>query len=165
MPTSKTPLRVVLAGDHAGFPLKSFIAEWLSDSSSDRPVELTLKDCGAYDETPSDYPTFAIAVAAEIVAGRADKGILVCGSGVGVSVAANKVAGIRAAVCHDSYTAHQGVEHDDMNVLCVGGRVIGPELAKEVIKAFLKAEYTPKERHARRLEAVLKLEREGLPKS
>lgn len=159
------PLRVALGGDHAGFPLKQLVAKLLSESASGGMPVVQLHDCGAFDDTRSDYPDFAVAVAAELVHGRADRGILVCGSGVGVSVAANKIDGIRAAVCHDTYTAHQGVEHDDMNVLCIGGRVIGPELAIEIVRSFLNARYEPQDRHARRLEKVLKIEREGLPQS
>ena len=100
--------------------------------------------------------------AKEIIEGRADRGIVVCGSGVGVSVAANKIPGIRAAVCHDTYSAHQGVEHDDMNVLCIGGRIIGSELAFEIIDSFLQARYVPQDRHARRLAKVLQIEQHGL---
>jgi ribose 5-phosphate isomerase B len=97
-----------------------------------------------------------------VLAGKVDRGIVVCGSGVGVSVAANKIPGIRAAICHDTYSAHQGVEHDDMNVLCIGGRIIGSELALEIVDAFLKASYHPQPRHARRLHKVLEIERRGL---
>lgn len=142
-----------IAGDHAGYPLKKVVAELLEADN------VRLIDCGAHDETSSDYPDFAEAVAEEIRSGRAHRAILVCGSGVGVSVAANKIPGIRAALCHDSYSARQGVQHDDMNVLCIGGRVIGPELAMECIRAFMDAEYTPAERHARRLDKVLDIER------
>jgi len=155
--TSFPSLRIAVGGDHAGFPLKKVVVELLGNK-----VE-KLIDCGTHDETSSDYPDFAIAVGREIVSGRADKGILVCGSGVGVSVAANKIKGIRASICHDTYSAHQGVEHDDMNVLCIGARIIGPELAFEIIRAFLGAKYEPGERHARRLEKVLRLEADGLP--
>jgi ribose 5-phosphate isomerase B len=158
MMTSYSSLRVAVGGDHAGFPLKKVVVELLGNQ-----VE-KLIDCGTHDETSSDYPDFAIAVGREIVNGRADRGILVCGSGVGVSVAANKIKGIRASICHDTYSAHQGVEHDDMNVLCIGARIIGPELAFEIIRAFLGARYEPGERHARRLEKVLRLESDGLPK-
>ncbi len=147
---------VAVGGDHAGFPLKKVVCELLQKE------QYTLFDCGAHDETSSDYPDFAVAVAKEILSGKAQKGILVCGSGVGVSVAANKIPGIRAALCHDTYSAHQGVEHDDMNVLCVGARVIGPELAIEIIRSFLGARYTPLERHARRLDKVLKIESDGI---
>jgi ribose 5-phosphate isomerase B len=119
-------------------------------------------DCGTDSSVACDFPDFAEAVAIEILSGRADRGILVCGSGVGVSVAANKFPGIRASLCHDSYSARQGVEHDDMNVLCIGARVIGPELAFECIRAFLTARYTPQERHARRLAKILEIERRVL---
>src|SRR6056297_1920151 len=149
-------LRIALGGDHAGFPLKGAIATRLASCLTH------VSDCGTGGAESCDYPDFAIAVAREIIQGRADRGILVCGSGVGVSVAANKIPGIRAAVCHDTYSAHQGVEHDDMNVLCIGGQIIGSELALEIVTAFLAARYTPGERHARRLEKVLRLEREGL---
>ncbi len=154
--TNFPSLRVAVGGDHAGFPLKKVVVEILGQQ-----VE-KLIDCGTHDESSSDYPDFAIAVGREIISGKADRGILVCGSGVGVSVAANKIKGIRASICHDTYSAHQGVEHDDMNVLCIGARIIGPELAFEIIRAFLGAKYEPAERHARRLDKVLKLESEGL---
>ena len=121
-----------------------------------------LLDCGTHSEESCDYPDFAVAVARQLIEGNADRGIVVCGSGVGVSVAANKIPGIRAAICHDTYSAHQGVEHDDMNVLCIGGRIIGSELAFEIIDAFLKAQYVPEQRHARRLAKVLDIEQRGL---
>ena len=149
-------LRVALGGDHAGFPLKQAVAERFS------PLVTSLTDCGTNPDASCDYPDFAISVAKEMVEGRADRGIMVCGSGVGVSVAANKIPGIRAAICHDTYSARQGVEHDDMNVLCIGGRIIGSELAFEIINAFLKARYVPQDRHARRLAKVLDIERLGL---
>ncbi len=149
-------LRVALGGDHAGFRLKQAVAARLAGQVAE------LLDCGTHSEESCDYPDFAVAVARELVDGRADRGIVVCGSGVGVSVAANKIPGIRAAICHDTYSAHQGVEHDDMNILCIGGRIIGSELAFEVIDAFLNAAYTGGERHARRLAKVLEIERLGL---
>lgn len=149
-------LRVAVGGDHAGFPLKKWVVEKLGHE-----LDVVI-DCGTHDESSSDYPDFAAAVAKQIILGNADRGILVCGSGVGVSVAANKIKGIRASICHDTYSAHQGVEHDDMNVLCIGARIIGSELAYEIIRSFLGARYEPGERHARRLEKVLKLERDGL---
>jgi len=149
-------LRIALGGDHAGFPLKGAIADRY------RPLLTSLIDCGTHSEASCDYPDFAIAVCKELIGGNADRGIVVCGSGVGVSVAANKIPGIRAAICHDTYSAHQGVEHDDMNVLCIGGRIIGSELAFEIIDAFLSAKYEPQERHARRLDKVLEIERQGL---
>lgn len=154
--TGSTSLRIALGGDHAGFSLKQVVAERL------RATGASLADCGTNSTESCDYPDFAVAVAKEIVEGRADRGIVVCGSGVGVSVAANKIPGIRAAVCHDTYSAHQGVEHDDMNVLCIGGRIIGPELAFEIIESFLRARYVPQDRHARRLEKVLQIEQHGL---
>lgn len=152
--TSPLQLRVAIGGDHAGFDLKQTVTKKLNGTVS------CVIDCGAHNTEPSDYPDFAVAVANELKQGNADRGILVCGSGVGVSVAANKIPGIRAAICHDVYSAHQGVEHDDMNVLCIGGRIIGSALAQEIVSAFLAATYSPQERHARRLEQVLKLERD-----
>jgi ribose 5-phosphate isomerase B len=154
--SGSTPLRIALGGDHAGFPLKQVVSERLNTAA------VLLTDCGTNSKESCDYPDFAIAVAREIIQGRADRGIVVCGSGVGVSVAANKIPGIRAAVCHDTYSAHQGVEHDDMNVLCIGGRIIGSELAFEIIDSFLRARYVPQDRHARRLEKVLQIEQHGL---
>ncbi|MCH1441867.1 MAG: ribose 5-phosphate isomerase B [Rubripirellula sp.] len=154
--SGSTSLRIALGGDHAGFPLKQVVVERLNG------ISVSLIDCGTNSSESCDYPDFAVAVAREIIEGRADRGIVVCGSGVGVSVAANKIPGIRAAVCHDTYSAHQGVEHDDMNVLCIGGRIIGSELAFEIIDSFLRARYVPQERHTRRLEKVLKIEQGGL---
>ena len=154
--TDSYPLRIALGGDHAGFALKQEVAKRFS------PQVTELIDCGTDNDESCDYPDFAVAVSKQLVEGKVDRGIIVCGSGVGVSVAANKIAGIRAAICHDSYSAHQGVEHDDMNVLCIGGRIIGPELAYEIIRSFLSARYQPQERHARRLEKVLKIEQNGL---
>ena len=149
-------VRLALGGDHAGFPLKTAVAQRFGSLVTE------LIDCGTDSEESCDYPDFAVTVARQIVRGNADRGILVCGSGVGVSVAASKIPGIRAAICHDTYSAHQGVEHDDMNVLCIGGRIIGSELAFEIIEAFLRATYTPADRHARRLDKVLEIERRGL---
>ena len=149
-------LRVALGGDHAGFSLKQVVAARLVGRVTD------VLDCGTNSEQSCDYPDFAVAVARQLIQGKADRGIVICGSGVGVSVAANKIPGIRAAICHDTYSAHQGVEHDDMNVLCIGGRIIGSELAFEIIDAFLNAKYVPQDRHARRLAKVLDIERRGL---
>lgn len=148
--------RCVIGGDHAGFPMKVLVGKFLHEAG------IEFKDCGADDERPSDFPDFAELVAKEILSGRADRGILVCGSGVGVSVAANKIPGIRASLCHDTYSAHQGVEHDDMNVLCIGARVIGPELAFEIIRSFLSAQYAPQPRHALRVAKILEIERKAL---
>lgn len=115
-------------------------------------------DVGTYDTKAVDYPDIAVKVAAEVTGKRVDKAVLICGSGVGVSVAANKIHGIRAALCHDCYSAHQGVEHDDMNVLVLGARVIGIELAKELVHNYLSAQFSHEERHERRLKKVLALE-------
>ncbi|MEM1227242.1 MAG: ribose 5-phosphate isomerase B [Planctomycetota bacterium] len=146
------PIRLAVGGDHAGFGLKQMVVERFGDLVAE------LIDCGTHDEQSCDYPDIAVEVAERINGGQADRGLMICGSGVGVSVAANKITGIRAAICHDTYSAHQGVEHDDMNVLCIGGRVIGSELAFEIIESFLRASYTPQERHARRLQKILALE-------
>src|SRR5512144_206750 len=124
-------MNIVIGSDHGGFELKSLIIEYLHDLGH------TARDVGAYDSEPSDYPDYARAVANEVIDGRAERGILICGSGVGASVAANKFPGVRAAVCHDTFSAHQGVEDDDLNVLCLGARVVGPELAKELVGTFL----------------------------
>ena len=154
--SDKLPIRLALGGDHAGFSLKKAVAEHFGDQV------ITIIDCGTKSTESCDYPDFAVAVAKQLLDGNADKGLMICGSGVGVSVAANKIPGIRASICHDTYSAHQGVEHDDMNVLCIGGRIIGSELAFEIIDAFLRAKYTPQERHQRRLDKVLDIERRGL---
>src|SRR5215510_12851718 len=143
-------MKVVIASDHGGFQYKSQLAIEIASQG----YEVT--DLGSFSESPSDYPDCAEAVALALLSGKADKGILVCGSGVGVSVAANKFKVIRAGVCHDTYSAHQCVEHDDVNVLCIGQRVIGIELAKEVVQVFLEATFSNEERHKRRLEKILK---------
>lgn len=145
-------MKIAIAGDHAGFPLK----KWLIQEMSKAGYEMW--DVGAFDETPSDYPDFARALGKAVVSGQVEKGILVCGSGIGACVAANKIKGIRAGLAHDTYSGHQGVEHDDMNVLCLGARVIGPAPALEIARAFASAKYTNEERHARRLKKVLDIE-------
>ena len=145
-------MKIVLGSDHAGFPLKQDIADLLRREGHE------VVDVGTHSIAPVDYPDSAQAVGEAVVDGRAERGILVCGSGVGASVAANKIKGVRAAICHDSYSAHQGVEHDDMNVLVLGGRIIGPALASELVKAFVGARYTAEERHARRLAKVMALD-------
>lgn len=159
--SSAAPIRIAIGGDHAGFPLKKLVFDMLRTPSIGVEVADVI-DCGTHDEASCDYPDFAEAVAKQIIRGNANRGILVCGSGVGVSVAANKIPGIRASICHDTYSAHQGVEHDDMNVLCIGARIIGSELAFEIVRSFLGARYHPDERHARRLAKVLKLESQGI---
>jgi len=149
-------MRVAVAADHAGFPLKDAVIEEVRRVGAE-PIDL-----GTHSMEPVDYPDFAEAVSREVSEGRADRGIVICGSGVGAAVAANKVPGIRAAVCHDTYSAHQGVEHDDMNVLSLGARVIGPELALELVRAFLGARFSGEERHRRRLQKVLDIEARGI---
>ncbi len=153
---SMTKLRYAVGGDHAGFLMKEEVLKLLEGQS------VVFVDCGTHSCEPSDFPDFAEAVAQKIIAGEVDRGILVCGSGVGVSVAANKFPGIRASLCHDTYSARQGVEHDDMNVLCIGARVIGPEVAFEIVKAFLNARYAPQERHARRLQKIFDIEKRNM---
>ena len=149
-------LTVALAADHGGFTLKELLLPWLKDQGH------KILDLGAHEFSPDDdYPDFAQAVSQIVAQGQAERGILICGSGVGACVAANKVPGIRAGLCHDTYSARQGVEHDDMNVLCLGARVIGLELAKEVITAFLKAHFSAEERHRRRLDKVLAIEQKA----
>ena len=145
-------MRIALAGDHAGFALKERINEHLTARGD------AVEDLGAHDTAPSDYPDFAETVGEAVRQGRAGRGILVCGSGVGVAAAANKIAGIRAGLCLDHYSAHQGVEHDDMNVLALGARVVGEALALELVDAFLDARFTGEERHARRLAKLRAIE-------
>ena len=148
-------MKVALGADHAGYVLKEKIARWIVEGSH------SCVDLGARDTLPSDYPDFAEKVGASLQEGSAERGILVCGSGVGVSVAANKLRGVRAGLCHDTYSARQGVEHDDMNVLVLGSRIVGEELARELAGAFLSAIFSGEERHRRRLEKVAVLERRG----
>lgn len=147
-------IRVAIGADHAGLPLKGPLVELL------RGLGHEVVDLGAHTyDAGDDYPDFAKAVAESVVVGHADRGVLVCGSGVGASIAANKVKGARASMCHDTYSAHQGVEHDDMNVLCLGARIIGEELARELTAAFVAASFTGEERHLRRLRKVQAMER------
>ena len=139
-------MRIALAGDHAGFELKNIVGGWLGEWGHQ------VTDLGAHTYDPDDdYPDFAVPLADAVASGQAERGILVCGSGIGANVTANKVPGVRAGMCHDTYSGHQGVEHDDMNVLCLGARVIGVELAREVVTAFLAAHFSGEERHIRRL--------------
>ncbi len=145
-------MRVALGSDHAGYPLKQHLAGFLA--SDDR----TIIDFGTHTDDPVDYPDFAEAVARAVADGRAERGIVVCGSGAGACIAANKVVGVRAMVAHDTYTAHQGVEHDDANVLCLGSRVIGQNVAEELASTFLAARFSGEERHLRRLNKVLAIE-------
>jgi len=145
-------MRVALAADHAGFELKEKIAGYLEGKGFD------VMDLGTHDEKPVDYPDCARTLGEVLQSGKAERGILICGSGVGACVAANKMSTIRAGLCHDTYSAHQGVEHDDINVLCLGARVIGEELAKELVSAFLSARFTGEERHRRRLAKIEEME-------
>ena len=145
-------MKIVVGSDHAGFTLKQEMAALLRGDGHE------VLDVGTDSTAAVDYPDFSEMVALAVREGRAERGVLICGSGVGASVAANKVTGVRAAICHDTYSAHQGVEHDDMNVLVLGGRVIGPALAGELVRAFAAARYTAEERHARRLAKVLSIE-------
>jgi ribose 5-phosphate isomerase B len=149
-----SPMRIALAADHAGFQLKQHLLAWA------RAAGHEVLDLGAFNEQPSDYPDFARLVAEAVRKQDAERGILVCGSGVGAAVAANKFPGIRAGLCHDTYSAHQGVEHDAMNILCLGARIIGAALAEELTGAFLAARYTAETRHARRLAKIEATERE-----
>jgi ribose 5-phosphate isomerase B len=150
-------MRIAIGADHGGFALKGELIEQVKRLGHD------VTDLGAHAyDAADDFPDFAIPVARAVADGRAERGIVICGSGVGASVAANKVPGVRAAICHDTYSAHQGVEHDDMNVLCLGARVIGPATAIELIKAFIDARFDPHPRFRRRLEKVLAVERETL---
>ncbi|MDX1395074.1 MAG: ribose 5-phosphate isomerase B [Gemmatimonadota bacterium] len=145
-------MRVAIGADHAGYGYKTVLAEELAATGYE------VSDLGTNGPESVDYPDFAAAVAEAVARGEADRGILVCGSAVGVCVTANKVPGVRAGVCHDTYSAHQGVEHDDMNVLCMGERVIGIEVAREVVASFLRAEYHPEERFERRLRKLKAVE-------
>ena len=146
-------MRVALGADHGGFPLKVEMVAVVREAGHE-PL-----DVGAHSyDRADDYPDFACAVAQAVLGGQAERGILICGSGVGASVAANKFRGIRAGLCHDTYSAHQGVEHDDMNVLCLGARIVGPALARELVQAFLSARFSQEERHRRRLNRVLSFE-------
>jgi RpiB/LacA/LacB family sugar-phosphate isomerase len=146
---------VAFASDHAGFRLKERLVP-LVEAAGNKALDL-----GVFNETPADYPDQAEMLGRAVLEGKADRGILLCGSGVGASIAANKLTGVRAGLCHDSYSAHQGVEHDDMNVLVIGARVIGPALAFELIEAFLHAQFTGEERHVRRLAKIAALERKA----
>ena len=147
-------MKLAVGADHAGFDMKSQIVSWLRASGHE------VIDVGAHDLDPADdFPDFAEAVGLSLTGGQAQRGVMICGSGVGAAIASNKVAGIRASLCHDSYTARQGVEHNDMNVICLGGRVIGIETAKEVISAFVGASFIPEDRFQRRIDKVSAIEK------
>ncbi|CAN5503521.1 hypothetical protein BH11MYX1_BH11MYX1_37850 [soil metagenome] len=145
-------MKIGVAVDHAGFLLKARVVEVIQSLGHE------VLDLGTSSTEPVDYPDYAQALGEAVIAGRCDRGVLLCGSGVGASVAACKLRGIRAAVCHDTYSAHQGVEHDDMNILVLGARIIGTELVPELVGAFLRASFTHEARHVRRLAKVAALE-------
>jgi ribose 5-phosphate isomerase B len=146
-------MKIAIGADHAGYDMKKELIEFVQQQGH------TVHDVGTFEpDKPDDYPDYAVLVAEAIRSGKAERGILVCGSGVGVSVAANKFKGIRAGLCHDHYSAHQGVEHDDMNVLVLGARIIGPMMARDSAEAFLNAKFSGEERHVRRLNKVKKIE-------
>jgi len=152
-------MKLVIGSDHAGYELKVALGDFLRSLGHD------VLDVGAFNENPSDYPDFAEAVGRAVLDHKAERGVLICGSGVGASVAVNKLPGIRAGMCHDTYSAHQGVEHDDINVLVLGSRVIGVMLAQDLVKAFLGARFTNEERHVRRLGKVKAIEAKYLGRS
>ena len=149
-------MKIIIASDHAGFLYKSLLIKYL------REKEVEVLDLGAFNEEPSDYPDHASDVAHSLLNHEGDKAIIICGSGVGVSIAANKFKGIRAGVCHDTYSAHQGVEHDEMNVLCLGQRIIGIELAYEIVHSFINAKFMNKVRYKRRLEKIIAIETKNM---
>ena len=148
-------MKIAIASDHAGFAYKKILLNELRE-------QYDILDLGTNSEIPTDYPDHAEDIANSILKGEAERGILICGSGVGVSVAANKFKGIRAGVCHDTYSAHQSVEHDDANVLCIGQRVVGIELAREIIFTFLKAQFSKEPRHQKRLDKILAIENKNM---
>src|SRR5229473_3046728 len=145
-------MRITIGSDHAGFELKKLLIDYLQKCGHQ------LKDVGTNSTQPVDYPDFAEAVGLSVLRGESERGILICGSGVGASVAANKIPGIRAGLCHDSYSARQGVEHDDMNVLVLGSRVVASELARDLVRIFLAAKFSGEERHVRRVAKIRNLE-------
>lgn len=147
-------MKVAIAADHGGYSLKGRLMQVLDAGHE-------VLDLGTHSEEPVDYPDYARALGRAILDGRAERGVLICGSGAGAAIAANKMRGIRAALAHDTYTAHQMVEHDDVNVCCLGARVIGAELAAEVATVFLAARFTGEERHVRRLNKIAEIEKEG----
>jgi ribose 5-phosphate isomerase B len=153
-------MKIAIASDHAGFPLKEEVREYVAKLGHE------INDLGAYNTEPSDYSDFALLVGKALMAGNAERGILICGSGVGVCVAANKMPGVRAGMCHDTYSAHQGVEHDQMNVLVMGARIIGVALAFECVDAYLKARFIASEpRFVRRLNKVMAIEKQYMPEA
>ncbi len=151
-------MRIAVACDHAGFTIKDEIINLLQTMGQE------IEDLGTYDQEPVDYPDYAEKAGTAILNGQAERAIILCGSGVGVCVAANKIKGIYAGTCHDTYSAHQGVEHDNMNVLCLGARVVGVELAKEIVISFVNAKFSMEDRHLRRVNKIHELENKGTVK-
>jgi ribose 5-phosphate isomerase B len=149
-------MQIALACDHGGYPLKDIIKECILANGH------TVLDLGTNNIESVDYPDFAEKLGRAIVNGEAERGVLICGSGVGACIAVNKIKGVYAGICHDTYSAHQGVEHDNMNVLCLGARVIGAELAIELVDAFLKAKFSNEERHVRRVNKIYRIEKAGI---
>ncbi|TJZ91846.1 ribose 5-phosphate isomerase B [Paracoccus gahaiensis] len=145
-------MRIVIGSDHAGFPLKATVVEHI------RKLGHEVEDVGSHDDRPVDFPDIAQLVTGAVAEGRAERGLLVCGTGVGASIAANKVRGIRAAVCHDIHSAHQCVEHDDVNVMCIGAQIVGPWLALDLIDSYLTAEFSTDEDFRRRVEKLHKMD-------
>jgi len=146
-------MRIAIAADHAGFPIKDEVINYVQSAGHD------VIDLGTYNQEPVDYPDYAMKVGRAIQENQSDRGIVICGSGVGATIAANKIKGVYACVCHDTYSAHQGVEHDNMNVLCLGSRILGIELVKEIVSAFLAAEFIHEGRFLRRFEKICALEK------
>jgi ribose 5-phosphate isomerase B len=145
-------MRIVIGSDHAGFPLKATIVEFVKSLGHE------VQDVGSYDPNPVDFPDIAKAVTGAITGSKADRGLMVCGTGVGASIAANKVKGIRAAVCHDVYSAHQSVEHDDVNVMCIGAQIVGAWLAKDLVAAYLTAEFSTDADFRRRVQKLAEMD-------
>ncbi|MEL7591370.1 MAG: ribose 5-phosphate isomerase B [Anaerolineaceae bacterium] len=148
-------MRIAISADHAGFLIKDDVINLVQALGHD------VIDLGTYNQEPVDYPDFAFKLGKMIVEKKAERGVLICGSGVGACIAVNKIKGVYGCVCHDTYSAHQGVEHDNMNVLCIGSRILGIELVKEIVKAFLTAEFQTEERFVRRFEKVRSIEENG----
>jgi len=145
-------MRIAIGSDHAGYELKEHLSSWLAESGH------AVYDLGTHSNEPVDYPDYSASVARAVLDGRAERGVVICGSGAGAAIAANKFNGIRAAVAHDNYTAHQMVEHDDVNILCLGSRVVGQALAEDLVRTFIEAKFTREDRHIRRLEKISSLE-------
>ena len=149
---SSVPMKLVIGSDHAGFPLKSPLVKLL------QLWNYNVKDIGSFTPDPVDFPDIALLLAEEIISGRAERGIMVCGTGVGAAIACNKIQGIRAALCHDTFSAHQCVEHDNVNVLCIGAQIIGPSVAEEILNNFLKARFSTEEQFRRRVKKLDQLD-------